>query len=133
MGVTKAKDANMKFLFGSVFFFFILLMMIMLFGYFTLDYSIAKDPMSDNYVISFSKQFEGEDYDLYLNDSLLYEGRPVDADTVIRVSCFEKENALILVEKRNDIATVLQIGTSGKIYICFDKNGEAIVDIKELQ
>ena len=122
----KAKDANMRFLFGSVLFFFMLLMMIVLFSYFTLQQSLTADtPVSkERYAISFSKQFDGTCYDLYLNDSLIYVGSPVSADTVIRASGKVADNALLLVEKSTDIVTVLEVKPHGKVVICYGKNGE---------
>ena len=122
----KAKDANMRFLFGSVLFFFMLLMVIVLFSYFTLQQSLAPDTPAarERYAISFAEQFEGTHYDLYLNDSLIYVGDPVDADTVIRASGKVTENALLLVEKSTDIVTVLQVEPRGKVLICYGRNGE---------
>jgi hypothetical protein len=128
MGITKAKDANLRFLFGSVFFFFILLMMIVLFAYFTLQQSWGKDAIKESYTISFSKQFEGACYDLYLNDSLLYVGNPVSSDTSIVVSRTAQENALIVVDKKSDDAAILQVKESGMILICYGKDGDIVAE-----
>ena len=116
----------MRFLFGSVLFFFMLLMVIVLFSYFTLQQSLTTDTPAarERYAISFAEQFEGTRYDLYLNDSLIYVGDPVDADTVIRASGKVTENALLLVEKSTDIVTVLEVEPRGKVLICYGKNGE---------
>lgn len=130
----KAKDANMRFLFGSVLFFFVLLMVIMLFSYFTLQQSLVTDDAklsTERYEISFSKQFDGTTYDLYLNDSLLYVGNPVDVDTVIRASGRVQDNALLIVEKSSDIATIINIEPRGKVLICYGRNGEVTVDVTE--
>ena len=86
---TRGRDANMRFLFGSVLFFFMIIMSVMLFVYFVLEQSVTKeDRVRDCYEISFSKQFDGLEYDLYLNDSLLYVGRPVSSDTVLTIYTF---------------------------------------------
>lgn len=100
----------MRFLFGSVFFFFILLMTIVLFSYFTLEqYWDKPQDTSLRYEFVFSPEFSGKNYDLYLNDSLLYEGAPVSVDTVISVNRFAVDNALLLVERESDIVSILVI------------------------
>lgn len=106
----RGKDVNMRFLFGSVFFFFILLMTIVLFSYFTLEqYWDKPQDTSLRYEFVFSPDFSGKNYDLYLNDSLLYEGAPVSVDTVISVNRFAVDNALLLVERESDIVSILVI------------------------
>ena len=129
----KAKDANMRFLFGSVLFFFMLLMVIVLFSYFVLQQSVTNENSSvkERYAISFSKQFQGACYDLYLNDSFLYVGNPVNVDTVIRASGRVNDNALLLVEKSSDVVTVLEIEARGKVLICYGRNGEITADVSE--
>lgn len=128
----KAKDANLRFLFGSVSF-FILIMVLVLFSYLTLRYSMKESKVSAeySYYISFSKQFEGRCYDLYLNDSLLYVGNPVSADTVIRASGNASDNALLLVEKSSDIVTVLEVEPRGRVLICYGRDGEVTLNVGE--
>ena len=124
----KAKDANMRFLFGSVSF-FILIMVVVLFSYFVLRFSMKESGVSSGYryAITFSEQFEGACYDLYLNDSLLYVGNPVSTDTVIRASGKRLDNALLLVEKNSDIVTVLEVEPYGELRICIGGDGELVV------
>lgn len=118
---SRGRDANMKFLFGGVFFFFILLMTIVLFSYFTLEqYWNKPQDTSLRYEFVFSKEFEGKNYDLYINDSLLYVGNPVDADSVIGVNRYAVDNALLVVERETDLVSILEIHEKegrGVIYI----------------
>ncbi|MBQ6694197.1 MAG: hypothetical protein IJN24_04935 [Bacteroidaceae bacterium] len=128
----KGRDANMKFLYGSVFFFFVILMTIGLFVYFTLQkHWYRPDAVSNGYEITFSRQFAGLDYDLYLNDSLIYEGCPVNVDTVLRVQPFVDDNALLVVERSSDKVTILEIGRRGKVLVCFGRDGNITADVKE--
>lgn len=130
MRYTKGRDANMKFLFGSVFFFFILLVIISMFCYFSLQkYWFANNQISHDYNIAFSKQFNGRAYDLYLNDSLIYEGNPVTADTVIRVSTHSDENALLVVDKKSDAVSILEIERNGSVFIHFAADGTIAADV----
>ena len=122
----------MRFLFGSVLFFFMIIMSVMLFVYFVLEQSVTKeDRARDCYEISFSKQFDGLEYDLYLNDSLLYVGRPVSSDTVIRIERSLDENSLLVVDKATDIVSVVEIGRRGRLLIGFGRGGEITADLVE--
>ena len=122
----------MRFLFGSVLFFFMIIMSVMLFVYFVLEQSVTKeDRVRDCYEISFSKQFDGLEYDLYLNDSLLYVGRPVSSDTVIRIERSLDENSLLVVDKATDIVSVVEIGRRGRLLIGFGRTGEITADLVE--
>lgn len=104
----------------------------MLFGYLSIRQSWNMDKnKGERYNITFSKQFEGLNYELYLNDSLLYHGNPVNTDTLINVSRFAKENALLVVENESQQVTILEIGQHGNILICFDRNGNVTADITE--
>lgn len=117
---TKGRNANMRFLFGSVFFFLIIIITIGLFAYFSLYKFWNKTPAKRfSYEISFSPSFEGKEYMVYMNDSLLYNGAPVAADTVLRLNRFAEENALLVVEKKSDVVTILQVPPRGKILLQF--------------
>lgn len=129
---TKGRNANMKFLFGSVLFFFMIIVSMMLFVYFVLEHSVSKEnKVRDRYEISFSKQFAGLDYDLYLNDSLLYVGAPVSSDTVIKVDRSLDDNSLLVVDKVTDIVSVLEIGRRGRVLIGFGRDGKIVADVVE--
>lgn len=113
---TRGHGANMGFLFGGVFFFFLIIITIGLFAYFSL-YKYWEKPgdVRFAYEISFSKEFRGFAYDVYLNDSLLYAGAPVDCDTVLRVNRFAEDNALLVVERVSDAVSIIQIPERGKV------------------
>lgn len=128
----KGRDANMRFLFGSVFFFFIIMVVIVLFGYLALRQSLkGEGRSSDCYRIAFSMQFEGRGYDLYLNDSLLYEGNPVSSDSVVCVSRFAQENSLLVVDRESGVVSIHEIGRRGCLLIRFGENGDIEVDVTE--
>ena len=107
----KGLDPNMKFLFGSVFFFFILIVIIGLFTYFTLHQywndpntakKVAKAVPVYDYSVRFDKGFAGTSYTLYLNDDVIYQGNPVNADTVIYSTRKAPENSLLIVDNSTD-------------------------------
>lgn len=127
---TRGHGANMKFLFGSVFFFFVIIVTIGLFAYFSL-YKYWSKPGDErfSYEISFSPSFKGKDYTVYLNDSLLYAGTPVDTDTVLRLNRFAEDNALLVVEQATDGVSILQIPSRGKIMLQL-KNGSVTTVVK---
>lgn len=124
MGRTRGQGANMRFLFGSVFFFFVIILTIGLFAYFSLyKYWSKPGDVRFNYEISFSPSFEGKSYTVYLNDSMLYAGDPVDTDTVLRLNRFAADNALLVVERATDGVSILQIPDRGKILLLLKDGG----------
>ena len=116
IGRTRGHGANMRFLYGSVFFFFVIIVTIGLFAYYSL-YKHWNKPGDArfSYEISFSPSFAGKAYDVYLNDSLVYAGAPVNTDTVLRINRFATDNALLVVDKASDGVSILQISDRGKI------------------
>ncbi len=129
---TKGRDANMRFLFGSVLFFFMIIMSVMLFVYYVIDYQASNEvKVKDCYEISFSKQFDGLGYDLYLNDSLLYEGNPVISDSIIKVVRTQDENSLLVVNRATEGVSILEIGRRGRVLIGFGRDGNVVADVVE--
>ncbi len=116
IGRTRGHGANMRFLYGSVFFFFVIIITIGLFAYYSLYKHWNKSGDARfSYEISFSPSFAGKAYDVYLNDSLVYAGAPVNTDTVLRINRFATDNALLVVDKASDGVSILQIPDRGKI------------------
>lgn len=130
IGRTRGHGANMRFLFGSVFFFFIIIVTIGLFAYYSLykHWNKAGD-VRFGYEISFAPSFEGRAYTLYLNDSLLYSASPVDTDTVLRLNRFAEDNALLVVDNATDGVSILQIPSRGKILLQL-KDGKVTTTVK---
>lgn len=129
---TKGRDANMRFLFGSVLFFFMIIMSVMLFVYYVIDYQASNEvKVKDCYEISFSKQFDGLGYDLYLNDSLLYEGNPVISDSIIKVVRTQDENSLLVVNRATEGVSILEIGRRGRVLVGFGRDGNVVADVVE--
>jgi hypothetical protein len=131
----KGADANMKFLFGSVFFFFIIVIVIGLFSYFTLQQywsasgcenkvAAVTRPQYD-YSVTFDDEFQGKSYRLYLNDSLIYVGSPVNVDTVVRTKKLAEDNSLLIVDDATDvIVSIIELGQRGDVLLKY--NGGAI-------
>lgn len=132
-------DANIKFLFGSVFFFFIIIIVIGLFSYFTLQQywdnpevvkKTAVDKMRYAYSVSFAPDFKDKAFSVYLNDSLLYMGTPVNPDTTLYVQRLANENSLLVVNNETDIVTIVELGRHGDVLLKYN-NGSVSYRIKE--
>lgn len=92
MRTKKSSNSNMRFLFGSVFFFAMIILSVLLFTYYAMRESWRKSPDREFvYTVSFSPDFAGRNYSVYLDDSLLYLGNPFNSDTVIRVKRYVTE------------------------------------------
>ena len=122
----KGADANMKFLFGGVFFFFIIVIVIGLFSYFTLQqyWNASGDakkvatvmrPQYD-YSVAFDADFQGKSYRLYLNDSLIYAGCPVKVD--------------IVDDATDVIVSIIELGRRGDVLLKYN-NGAISSRVKE--
>ncbi|MBQ8270722.1 MAG: hypothetical protein IJZ22_05895 [Bacteroidaceae bacterium] len=132
MSSIKGRSANMNFLFGSVFFFFVIIVTIGLFSYVSL-YKYWNKPGDKrfSYEISFSPAFAGKAYSVYMNDSLLYTGVPVDCDTVLRVNRFAEENALLVVNVVTDGVSILQLPDRGRVLLRMSADGGITADVKD--
>lgn len=131
----KGAEANMKFLYGSVFFFFIIVIVIGLFSYFTLQQYWSSTGGENNvatvtrpqydYSVAFDDEFHGKSYRLYLNDSLIYAGCPVNVDTVVRTKKLAEDNSLLIVDDATDvIVSIIELGRRGDVLLKY--NGGAI-------
>lgn len=147
---TKSSNANMKFLFGSVFFFAVVILSIVLFTYYAMSEAWKNSPSTVfTYTVTFSSDFEGRAYSVYLDDSLLYEGNPVDSDTVIRVNRYLSEepvtvagvdtvisiprftssSSLFVVDGVTDKPRIFNVGDHCRFHLRLE-NGTVAVDMK---
>lgn len=122
----------MRFLFGSVLFFGVVIMSVVLFTYFAMREAWRKSPEREYvYTVSFSQEFAGLDYSVYLDDSLLYVGNPFNADTVLRVKRYftdEKVN----VAGVDTIIKVPHFTSSSSLFVVDGKtNIPAIINVLE--
>lgn len=146
MRTKKSSNSNMRFLFGSVLFFGVVIMSVVLFTYFAMREAWRKSPEREYvYTVSFSQDFAGLDYSVYLDDSLLYAGNPFNADTVLRVKRYftdEKVNiagidtivkvphftsssSLFVVDGKTNVPTIVNVLENNDIRLCL--NGGKVV------
>lgn len=132
MRVKKSSNSNMRFLFGSVFFFAMIILSVVLFTYYAMRESWRKSPERDFvYTVSFSPDFEGKNYSVFLDDSLLYEGNPFKADTVIRVKRYVTEEP-VNVAGIDTVIKVPHFTSSSSLFVVDGKtNIPAIVNVQE--
>lgn len=139
MRKNKGVNANMNFLFGGVLLFFVLVLIVGLFSFFTLQQfwhsdesvKVAEITKRYDYSVAFDSSFKGKSYKLYLNDSLVYVGTPVDVDTVIKLRRIAVDNSLLVVDGATDaIAAIVELGVSGAVNLKFEQ-GAVAFSIKE--
>lgn len=139
MRKNKGVNANMNFLFGGVLLFFVLVLIVGLFSFFTLQQfwhsdesvKVAEVTKRYDYSVAFDSSFKGKSYKLYLNDSLVYVGTPVDVDTVIKLRRIAVDNSLLVVDGATDaIAAIVELGVSGAVNLKCEK-GAVAFSIKE--
>ena len=84
-----------------------------------------------DYSVAFDKDFQGKAYRVYLNDSLIYAGRPVDVDTVLRTKRIAENNSLLIVDDASDvIVSIIELGRRGEVLLKYN-NGAISSRVKE--
>ena len=84
MRTKKSSNSNMRFLFGSVFFFAMIILSVLMFTYYAMREAWRKSPDREFvYTVSFSPDFAGRNYSVFLDDSLLYNGSYMVIDWVL--------------------------------------------------
>lgn len=145
----KSSSSNMRFLFGSVVFFAVVILSIMLFVYYAMRESWKKSPDARfSYTITFSQSFKGGDYQVFMDDSLLYAGNPFNADTVLRVERYTVEepvtvagvdtvvvvphftstSSVFVVDGRTDKPSIIGVGESRTINLDI-KEGRVVAEL----
>ena len=138
MRTKKSSNSNMRFLFGSVFFFAAIILSVLMFTYYAMREAWRKSPDRDFvYTVSFSQDFAGRNYSVYLDDSLLYLGNPFNSDTVIRVKRyvtkepvnvagidtvievphFTSSSSLFVVDGETNVPTIVNVGEHNNIHL----------------
>ena len=132
MRTKKSSNSNMRFLFGSVFFFAAIILSVLMFTYYAMREAWRKSPDRDFvYTVSFSQDFAGRNYSVYLDDSLLYLGNPFNSDTVIRVKRYVTEERVNVA----GIDTVIKVphftSSSSLFVVDGETNVPTIVNVRE--
>lgn len=74
-----------------------------------------------DYSIMFNEGFRDKSYRIYLNDSLIYAGMPVNVDTVLRVKRLSENNSLLVVEDKTDIiVSVIELGKRNDVLLNYN-------------
>lgn len=122
----------MRFLFGSVFFFAMIILSVLLFTYYAMREAWRKSPDREFvYTVSFSPDFAGRNYSVYLDDSLLYHGNPFNSDTVIRVKRYVTEEP-VNVAGIDTVIKVPHFTSSSSLFVVDDEtNVPKIFNVRE--
>ena len=103
-----------------------------MFTYYAMREAWRKSPERDFvYTVSFSQDFAGRNYSVYLDDSLLYLGNPFNSDTVIRVKRYVTEERVNVA----GIDTVIKVphftSSSSLFVVDGETNVPTIVNVRE--
>ena len=105
---------------------------VLMFTYYAMREAWRKSPDRDFvYTVSFSQDFAGRNYSVYLDDSLLYLGNPFNSDTVIRVKRYVTEERVNVA----GIDTVIKVphftSSSSLFVVDGETNVPTIVNVRE--
>ena len=95
MRTKRSSSSNMRFLKGNVLFFALLLLAIMSFVYYSFGEIEADAGECASCRISFCEEFAGDVCEVFIDDSLLYAGAPLPADTMLVMKRFATPNSSV--------------------------------------
>ena len=90
---------------------------------------ISSSSTQDTYTLEFTYGFTAEGYQVYINDSLLYNGTLLSG-THIKLGRFAEDNALIIVNNSTDLMQIVAIPEKSGIFDIRCINGDVIIKKK---
>ena len=106
----------MRFLKGNVLFFALLLFAIIAFAYYSFGEIETGAGEGASCRISFCEEFAGDVCEVFIDDSLLYAGAPLSADTVLVMKRFATPNSSVsLYTSKSQIKVVLVGDTVARV------------------
>lgn len=134
MQTKQSSRSNMRFLKGNVLFFALLLLVMMLFTYYAFQ-GVESGAGNDAACrVSFDAGCTAGEYEVFVDDSLLYKGEPLPADSQVvmkryaavnsRVSLYTSKSQIRVVLKGDTVARVLDGNRAFRIE--FAENASAI-------
>ena len=128
----------MRFLKGNVLFFALLLLAIMFFVYYSFGEVEADAGDMASCSVSFSEGYDGGECRVLIDDSLLYEGLPLPADSQIvmkryaaansRVSLYTSKSLLKVVFSGDTVARVLD---ADRVFCIATSDGKVVINAVE--
>ena len=80
------------------------------------------------YHIEVSNDFAGESLSVYVNDSLLWNQAMPDTLVTLDIDRFAEENALLIVDNKNDIAIPFNLDKKGSKVVVKKQEGEIVFE-----
>ena len=128
----------MRFLKGNVLFFALLLLAIMFFVYYSFGEVEADAGDTASCSVSFSEGYDGGECRVLIDDSLLYEGLPLPADSQIvmkryaaansRVSLYTSKSLLKVVFSGDTVSRVLD---ADRVFCIATSDGKVVINAVE--
>lgn len=85
----------------------------------------------DVYTIQVAGSFAGDSLSIYVNDSLLLNRTLTTASVKLQINRFAEENALLVVDNRNDEITPFNLNPKGSSVLIEKRNGKIYIEETE--
>lgn len=85
----------------------------------------------DLYTIRITDSFAGDSLSIYVNDSLLLNRTMDPSSITLQINRFADENALMVVDHKNDEITPFSLNPKGSLVSVEKKNGKIFIEEKE--
>lgn len=131
----KSINSNKQFMIGNGILAFGVFFIVCLFLY--LSFRTSKTDKtkvsSDLYTIQIGNSFAGDSISVYVNDSLLLNCTMGSTALTLQVNRFAEENALMIVDNKNDEITPFSLNPKGSIVNVEKENGKIAIKESEQQ
>ena len=128
----------MRFLKGNVLFFALLLLVMLLFTYYAIKEMDYKTANQSSCKISFSQSYDGGDCKVFVGDSLLYSGAPLQNGLVLEMKRYsDADSKQSLYTSKSQIKVVTDAGTvvrtleGDRVFAIGTRDGKVVIDAVE--
>ncbi len=135
MRTKRSSNSNMRFLKGNVLFFALLLLAIMLFTYYAFDGLDTGVGDSASCRVSFAGGCGNAGYEVFVDDSLLYAGAPLPADSQLvmrryavpgsRVSLYTSASVIRVIADGDTVSRALQ---GDRLFVVANIDGKPVIE-----
>lgn len=118
-------NTNKRFMIGNGILAFAVIFVVVIFVYMSLRLSRKEGlrQFPEIYIVNADSSIVGDSIDVFINDSLVFTGKPESEGELIRLNRFAENNSMLVVDKTTDFVSTFEIKDEGEtIIICREDN-----------
>lgn len=110
-------NTNKQFMIGNGILAFAVIIVVVIFVYMSLRLSRDENAVrsyKETYSVMIDGTLTGDSLQIFVNDSVIYDGAPEGAGHLVTVNRFAEENSLLVVDRRTDYVSTFPLSESGE-------------------